>query len=191
VRFDDLRLQNPFHLKDFQSTFSTIDPGIISGINVYAGGFPVSFGDRMSSVIDIEPVPPGEPAYRELSLSVFHASVLAAGNYDDGAGDWLISARRGNLTYRPPQCGHGHLSYADIHGRIRQRLSDSLTVGQCAGFDDLWFSNADQEEQAMPSIAMHYCARLCHPRPWRELLLIACSELEANAAARPEGIGEP
>ena len=30
-RFDGLRLQNPFHLKDFQSVFSTIDPSVISG----------------------------------------------------------------------------------------------------------------------------------------------------------------
>ena len=55
VRFDDLRLQNPYHLKDFQSTFSTIGPGVVSGMRVYAGGFPVTFGDRMSGVIDIDP----------------------------------------------------------------------------------------------------------------------------------------
>ena len=50
VRFDGLRLFNPFHFKDFQTIFSTIDPAIVRGIEVYTGAFPASYGDRMSGV---------------------------------------------------------------------------------------------------------------------------------------------
>ena len=57
VRFDGLRLFNPFHFKDFLSIFSTIDPAIIREIEVYTGAFPAAFGDRMSGVINIESLP--------------------------------------------------------------------------------------------------------------------------------------
>ena len=36
-RFDDLRLYNPYHLKDFFGVFSSIDPGIVSDIRVLHG----------------------------------------------------------------------------------------------------------------------------------------------------------
>ena len=60
VRFDDLRLYNPYHLKDFLGVFSSIDPAIVSDIRVYTGGFPVAFGDRSSGVVDIAPRLAGE-----------------------------------------------------------------------------------------------------------------------------------
>ena len=77
VRFDGLRLFNPFHFKDFQSLFSTIDPGIIRGIDVYTGAFPAAFGDRMSGVIDIASLQKANAPQRELSLSFFNASAAS------------------------------------------------------------------------------------------------------------------
>ena len=53
VRFDSLRLYEPFHLKEFQSIFSTVDPRVVNSMEVYTGGFPAAYGDRMSSVIDV------------------------------------------------------------------------------------------------------------------------------------------
>jgi hypothetical protein len=32
-------LYNPFHLKDFQSVFSTIDPALVRAVEVYTGGY--------------------------------------------------------------------------------------------------------------------------------------------------------
>ena len=73
---DRQNYSNPFHLKDFQGAFSTIDPAVVSAMHVYTGGFPVAFGDRMSGVVDIDPLMPDAPAYRELSLSFFNSSAL-------------------------------------------------------------------------------------------------------------------
>jgi len=98
VRFDGLRLYDPFHLKDFQGVFSALDPAVVSAIDVYTGGFPAGFGDRMSAVMDVKPVLVPEPLRREVSLSFFHASALAGGSFDDGDGDWLLSARRSQGT---------------------------------------------------------------------------------------------
>ncbi|HSG65881.1 MAG TPA: Plug domain-containing protein, partial [Gammaproteobacteria bacterium] len=45
---DGVQLLNPFHLKDFQSLFSGINPSIVDTMTVYTGAFPAQFGDRMS-----------------------------------------------------------------------------------------------------------------------------------------------
>ena len=57
VRFDGLKLRNPYHLKDYQAIFSAIDPAIVEGLDVYTGGLPVNLGNRMSGAISITPRP--------------------------------------------------------------------------------------------------------------------------------------
>src|SRR5262249_8315585 len=81
VRFDGVRLYNPFHLKDFQSIFSAIDPRIVGSVDVYTGGFRASDGDRMSGVIDIASLDAPAPRYGEVNLSFFNASALYAGQF--------------------------------------------------------------------------------------------------------------
>lgn len=152
VRFDGLRLYNPFHLKDFQGVFSTVNPAVIDGMDVYTGGFPARLGGRMSGVIEIAALAPGEDPYRELSLSFFSAGALAAGDFDAGDGDWLVAARRGNLDLildaLDPTLGEP--SYADVHARLGHRLTDALAVSaNLLRFDDdVALSDSDREEEA-------------------------------------------
>ena len=152
VRFDGLRLYNPFHLKDFQSLFSAIDPSLIDELNIYTGGFPVTYGDRMSSVIDITPLAPGEEPFRELSLSFFNASALASGSFNDGDSDWLVSARRGNLdlmvdVFDPDR---GNPQYVDLYGRVGHRFNPWLRVSANALIfdDDIKIFDDEQDERA-------------------------------------------
>ena len=55
VRYDGITLLDPFHLKNFQSLISAIDPAGIERIEVFSGGFPVRYGTRSGGVIDITP----------------------------------------------------------------------------------------------------------------------------------------
>ncbi len=160
VRFDGLRLYNPFHLKDFQSLFSAIDPSLIEELNIYTGGFPVTYGDRMSSVIDITPLAPTEALYRELSLSFFNASALAAGSFNDGQSDWLVSARRGNLdlmfdVFDPDR---GDPRYVDIYARFGHRFNEGLRVsGNLLVFDDdIKIFDDEQDERAKANYQDEY-----------------------------------
>ena len=51
VRYDGIGLLDPYHLKNFQSLISAIDPAGIERIEVFSGGFPVRYGTRSGGVI--------------------------------------------------------------------------------------------------------------------------------------------
>ena len=50
VLLDGVELIEPFHLRDFQGVFSAIDPRVVSGVQVYSGGFPATYGDALSGL---------------------------------------------------------------------------------------------------------------------------------------------
>lgn len=196
IRFDGLRLQNPFHLKDFQSTFSTIDPAVVSAMRVHAGGFPAVFGDRMSGVIEIDPLAPSEPAYREVALSFFNVSALAAGRFGTQQGDWLVSARRGNLDLLVDVVNSkiGRPRYLDFYGRASRRVADSLTVsGNLLMFDDaIVLFDSDHEEEARAEYRdAYYWLRFAY-RPNDTLsgtLLVSHSDLDSSRRGRAQQEG--
>lgn len=96
--FDGLRLYEPYHLKDFHTLSTIIDPNAVAGIDFYSAGYQARYGDRMSGVIDISMREPEADMVTELGLSFFSASALSMGRFGGGdKGDWLITARRGNL----------------------------------------------------------------------------------------------
>ncbi len=130
VRFDSLRLYEPFHLKEFQSIFSTVDPRVINSMNIYTGGFPAAFGDRMSSVIDVASLNAPEEPYTEVALSFFNSSVLNAGSFNDGAGEWVASVRRSNLDilYENFSDQAGQPRYLDAFAKFSYAVDDSLRI---------------------------------------------------------------
>jgi outer membrane receptor protein involved in Fe transport len=153
VRLDQLRLYDPYHLEDFQGIFSSIDPRIVRTMDVYTGGFPAAFGDRMSGVIDVESLAPSVPLYHEIGVSFFNASVLSVGSFSDGDGEWLASVRRSNLDllYNSFSALPERPRYLDAFGKVAYRLSDSLRVTFNVLFsrDDVTLSDdVDLEEQA-------------------------------------------
>ncbi|HEY5624724.1 MAG TPA: TonB-dependent receptor, partial [Gammaproteobacteria bacterium] len=130
VRFDSLRLYEPFHLKEFQSIFSTVDPRVISSMDIYTGGFPAAFGDRMSSVVDVVSLSSPDAPFTEVALSFFNSSVLNAGTFEDGKGEWVGSIRRSNLDvlYDAFSNQAGQPRYVDAFGKLSYAISDSLRI---------------------------------------------------------------
>ncbi len=160
VLFDDLRLYNPYHFKDFFGLFSTIDPGIVGDISVYTGGFPANYGDSSSGVIAIRPeLPTGRFGGKAL-LSLFSAGAAAGGSYD-GDGDWMASIRRGNMDLIFNITNEeriGKPEYYDMHARIGRRIGDKLAISaNYLAFDDqLTAFDSDREEQAQASYRDEY-----------------------------------
>ena len=97
VVLDGLPLYEPFHLRLLQSPVSLLDPRILNGLDVHAGGYTAQYGERMSAVIDAQSVRPAADAYYELGLSLFHLHGLASQRWAGGDGQWLVAVRRSNL----------------------------------------------------------------------------------------------
>ncbi|HLF09660.1 MAG TPA: TonB-dependent receptor plug domain-containing protein, partial [Gammaproteobacteria bacterium] len=97
VILDGMELVEPFHLRDYQGVFSAIDQRIISGIQIYSGGFPAAYGDALSGLTVIDQRAPTAPLRHELGLSLLYTSVLSSGTFLDGRAEWLASVRRGNI----------------------------------------------------------------------------------------------
>lgn len=136
--FDGLELFDPFHARDYQNVFSIVDQRALSGIEVYTGGFPVPFGDRLSGVMLLEPLEPDGKPRHELGISVFNTSLLTNGMFADGRGDWLISARRSNLDLVLNE-DLGEPNYNDVLGHIGLEVGDTheLSVNGLISNDDI------------------------------------------------------
>ncbi len=116
------RLLEPFHIRDYQSMFSAIDARAIDGMQVYAGGFPVRYGDSMGALVLVDALDPYQARHSELGLSVLNTSALSAGTIGDGTGNWLVSGRRSNLE----DVVHerlGEPSYYDFFGELGVNFS--------------------------------------------------------------------
>lgn len=119
------RLFDPFHVRDYQNIFSTIDSRAIDDVEIFTGGFPAQFGDRMSGVVVLESIDPNAPRHTEIGLSVFNTSFLTSGQHDDM--QWLFSARRGNLD-RVISKRFGEPSYYDVFSQFEFALGENTTA---------------------------------------------------------------
>jgi len=138
-------LFDPFHIRDYQSIFSAIDSRAIEGVEVYTGGFPVRFGDRMSGLVLMESLESVQPRHTEIGFSVFNSSFLTAGNKADR--NWLFSMRRGNLDLViDPQ--YGTPSYFDVFGEYSFDVSPNATLSFNALFAE---DNVDVILETEPS----------------------------------------
>ena len=124
----------------------------IRGVDFSAGGFPVVFGDTLSSVMDI--------AFREgsrksaefqLELSMMGLGLVAEGPLPAGKGSWMVSARRSYIDLMIRLMGSGvPVSWSDLQAKVAYDLSprDTLTFLAVAGFDDSGTEKEDAVKDA-------------------------------------------
>jgi outer membrane cobalamin receptor len=152
VVFDGLPLYEPFHLPLLLGPASVLDPRVLSGLDVHAGGFTAEFGDRMSAVIEATSLRPAADRYYELGLSLFHAHALAARRFDDGRGQWLAAVRRSNLDEIADivESDLGEASYIDGFGRMDYEISPDTraSVHVLLSSDNAEVVNSDETEDA-------------------------------------------
>ena len=127
------RLFEPFHVRDYQTIFSAIDARAIEDVEVYTGGFPVRFGDRMSGVVIMNSLDVDSARQHEVGISTFNTSLLTAGR--EGSRNWLLSARRGNLDLIvDPK--YGRPAYFDVFGEFGIDLGSSARLTANALYAD-------------------------------------------------------
>ncbi|HEX6993743.1 MAG TPA: TonB-dependent receptor [Gammaproteobacteria bacterium] len=127
---DGVRLYDPFHLKDFQSLFSSISPRILDSVEMRTGGYPAEFGDRMSAVVEMQTSRPSEARHHEVSVSLLSSSFLTSGRFDDDRGEWLASVRRGHLDLLADAADSdiGQPQYTDFFAKTSYALGSGWNV---------------------------------------------------------------
>ena len=199
VRFDGLRLYDPYHLKDFNAVFSAIDPRIVRSMDIYTGGFPAAFGESLSGVVDVTSLEPPAEQYHEVAFSFFNTSLLGAGHLgNDGEdGAWVASIRRGNLDllHETSDKHVGRPTYEDVYAKVAFPVNDRLrlTANLLYVGDDIFVAEHDGEHQGQVEGDDHYIwLRFDHDPDtlWEGTTLLARTELvsERSGHTRLPGI---
>lgn len=153
VLFNNLELLEPFHLRDFQSIFSSFNPSVIDSIDVYTGGFPARYGDRMSGVMDFTTDPSFTSSNGEVSVSLLNTSALLHGQSERST--WVTSVRRGNLDILTKRINSsvGEPAYTDAYAQLRfqVRPETELDIGLIAYNDDIELSDFDEDGEIASS----------------------------------------
>jgi outer membrane receptor protein involved in Fe transport len=122
VRYDGITLLDPFHLKNYQSLISAIDPAAIERIEVFSGGFPVRYGTRSGGVIDITP-PTRDVGYENrVGASFISAGASSIGSSERWPLEWVFAIRDSTLDLlEPVEEGFGTPEFSDSLGHLRYR----------------------------------------------------------------------
>ncbi len=150
VRYDDVTLLDPFHLKNFQSLISAIDPAAIDRVEVFSGGFPVRYGTRSGGVIAIDAPSLASGYENRAAASLISAGVSSIGRSDKWPVEWLAAIRRSTLDLLDPvEDEFGRPQFSDSVGRLRWNRDDGAwTFGWLLLDDELEFGNAEDDERA-------------------------------------------
>lgn len=122
ITLDGIPLYNPYHLLGL---FSAVDPDAVESVEVLAGAFPASVGDRASGAMDIRTREGRTDRVRSTgALGLISARMGLDGPLPGGRGSWLVSGRRtyvDAVTRAAYGAGltAGHLPYAFQDGHLK------------------------------------------------------------------------
>jgi hypothetical protein len=105
VTLDGIPLYNPYHLGGM---LSAVDPDAVESVDVLAGAFPASVGDRAAGAMDIRTRDGGTDRVRSTGgISLLSTRLGLDGPLPGGRGSWLFSGRR---TYMDALTGAAHMA---------------------------------------------------------------------------------
>ena len=91
VLLDGMKLFNPFHA---YGSFGVLDPSIIKSAQVYTGAFPATYGDRLSSVVDVTTRDGNRSNFSGNAGINFLSGSLGLEGPVMGDNSWLLSGRK-------------------------------------------------------------------------------------------------
>ncbi|MFH1566365.1 MAG: TonB-dependent receptor, partial [Gemmatimonadota bacterium] len=127
-----------------------LNTDLIADVDFSAGGFSAAYGDRLSSVMQVD-LREGnrDELDGQANLDMAGAGFVFEGPIASGRGAWLASARRSYLELIVDAIGTGAVpKYSDLQGKATYDLSDrhQLSFLGMAGFDQINFEPEDAEE---------------------------------------------
>ncbi len=123
VMLDGLELVRPYHLGDFDSAVSFVTPAAVGHAELFTGGFPAQYGDRMSGVVDLTTRTPSGRRHFSLGLGLLDADVAVSGLVGERV-SWLVTARNGSYQWPLEFSGADeHPRYWDTFGKLTFEIS--------------------------------------------------------------------
>ncbi len=127
VYINDFEVYRPYLVSNGQQEgLSFINPEMVKNINFYTGGFQAKYGDKMSSVLDIQykkPTQFGGSAY----ISPLEQGLTLSGNIKKGKATYLIGVRNKsnrNILSSQPTLGSYIPSASDLQSLFTYKLSN-------------------------------------------------------------------
>ena len=133
-----------------------INVDLIDDVSFSAGGFSAAYGDRLSSVMEIQ-LREGnrESSEYQFDLNFAGVGLVAEGGLAEEQGAWLISARRSYLdflidTVFKDEAGAALPVYSDYQAKLTYDLNDrdKITFLDILGLDESNIEQADALEEA-------------------------------------------
>jgi len=126
IYVNDFEIFRPYLVRNGQQEgLSFINPSLVRNISFYNGGFPARYGDKMSSVLDIQynkPRKSGGSAY----VSLLEQGVHLEGSTKKERFSWLLGARNRsnrNLLRRQETQGNYVPSSSDLQALLQAQIS--------------------------------------------------------------------
>jgi hypothetical protein len=130
ILLDGVEIYEGFHLKELFSLTSIIDAEAVDGLEFRSGGYPVQYGNRMSSVVDIRSA---SPMVNRLSfgVSTTNNSLLSQGRFACGRAEWVVADRRTDLKqviqWVDPD-NDLEPDFSDVFGKFAYHLGDNTVL---------------------------------------------------------------
>ncbi|HXS58492.1 MAG TPA: TonB-dependent receptor [Hanamia sp.] len=131
IYVNDFEIFRPYLIRNGQQEgLSFINPEMVKNINFYNGGFQAKYGDKLSSVLDIQykkPVSFGGSIY----VSLLEQGLHLEGTSKDQKLSWLFSARsktNKNLLSSQETKGNYSPSAADLQAFLNYKISEKLQL---------------------------------------------------------------
>ena len=174
VVLDGQELYDAFHLHDYDSALSVVPSRSLGGANLMTGAFPVSHGDRMSGVLELETADP-EPGRRLiLGIGAFEALAQGSGRFASERGAWLVTARRGSLDLAGRAVGDERPSFWDVLGKaVMETGAGRFGFHTLVAGDELELETRDEDEfERLENDYRRTYGWLSHEIPFRDRLLV-------------------
>jgi hypothetical protein len=131
---DNIEIPNINHFPvqgSSEGPIGIINVDLIDNVNFYSGGFSASYGDRLSSIMDLRFREGDRSVYNfQTSLSLEGFSGVAEGPINGGKGSFMISARRSYLDLILDLMNEkvGSPTYSDVQTKVVYDLDESNKV---------------------------------------------------------------
>jgi hypothetical protein len=159
ILLDDATLYNPSHIFGLVGVFNTAD---VKRVSLMKGGFPASYGDRLSSILDVVMKDGSNQQFGGIAdLSSISSGVALYGPLQTGKSSFLISARRSmtDILLRPffHQDYFSNYYFYDVNAKLNFSLSskDQLLLSFYNGRDNNTYSS-DSTDKTGINYSMHF-----------------------------------